>query len=147
MTAQLKIADGASESDVITVRHVLRFLAILVGALLIVFKISLSYQPFERVDLPRVVVEDPSAPLVLNESTRMQTYDRHNPFFNQVDSSFALKMCDSSIDDLNAKKAELETSMRNLPEGDVEELEYEFQIAFVTVELRKRYDALLSQYE
>ena len=144
MTAQLKTADGASESDVISVRDGVRFLGILVVAFLIVFKILLS---FERVDLPRVEVDDPSAPLVLNESTRMQTHDRHNPFFNQVDSSFALKMCDSSINDLNAKKAELETRMRNLPEGDLEELEYEFQIGFVNVELRKRYDALLSQYD
>jgi hypothetical protein len=144
MTAQLKTADGASESDVISVRDGVRFLGILVVAFLIVFKILLS---FERVDLPRVEVDDPSAPLVLNESTRMQTNDRHNPFFNQVDSSFALKMCDSSINDLNAKKAELETRMRNLPEGDLEELEYEFQIGFVNVELRKRYDALLSQYD
>jgi hypothetical protein len=56
-------------------------------------------------------------------------------------------MCDSSINDLNAKKAELETRMRNLTEGDLEELEYEFQIGFVNVELRKRYDALLSQYD
>ena len=144
MTAQLKTADGASESDVISVRDGVRFLGILVVAFLIVFKILLS---FERVDLPRVEVDDPSAPLVLNESTRMQTHDRHNPFFNQVDSSFALKMCDSSINDLNAKKAELETRMRNLPEGDLEELEYEFQIGFVNVELRKRYDALLSEYD
>jgi hypothetical protein len=144
MTAQLKTADGASESDVISVRDGVRFLGTLVVAFLIVFKILLS---FERVDLPRVEVDDPSAPLVLNESTRMQTHDRHNPFFNQVDSSFALKMCDSSINDLNAKKAELETRMRNLTEGDLEELEYEFQIGFVNVELRKRYDALLSQYD
>ena len=144
MTAQLKTADGASESDVITVRDGVRFLGPLVVAFLIVFKILLS---FERVDLPRVEVDDPSAPLVLNESTGMQTHDRHNPFFNQVDSSFALKMCDSSINDLNAKKAELETRMRNLTEGDLEELEYEFQIGFVNVELRKRYDALLSQYD
>ena len=147
MTGQLKSDEAVSESGVIGVKAGIQFLAIFLGVLLIVFKIALTCLPYERVDRPRIVVEDPSAPVVLNESTRMQTYDRHNPFFNQVDSSFALKMCDSSIDDLNAKKAELETSMRNLPEGDLEELEYEFQIAFVTVELRKRYDALLSQYE
>ena len=145
MSAETKSVNGDSESFVISVRDGVRFLVIFVVAFAIILKISLTCLPLERVDLPRVEVDDPSAPVVLNESTRMQTYERHNEFLNQVDSSFALKMCNSSIDELRAKKAAISAIVERLPEDDYDRFEHNFEIAFINVELTKRLKALLPE--
>ena len=145
MSTEIKSVDVDSQSFAISVRDGVRCIVIFVVASAIILKISLTCLSLERVDLPRVEVDDPSAPVVLDESTRMQTYERHNEFLNQVDSSFALKMCNSSIDELRARKAEISAIVARLPEDDYDRFEHNFEIAFINVELTKRLKALMTE--
>ena len=142
MSAEMK-----SGSFTISRRGVVWLTVIHAVALMILMTLSLALMPFQRVDRPKVVVEDPSAPLVVGAETRMKTNERDNEFFKQVDSDFALKMSNSSIHELKAKRAEIEGIMRKLPADDLDQMEYEFQIGFIAIELKKRYGAVLAQVE
>lgn len=147
MSNQTKTAQVVADSDVLTVRSGTLLTGFSIVVLVLGMKIALRILPFERVDLPRVEVEDLNAPIVLTEQTRMQTYVLHNQFSNQVDASFATAMCNSSVRDLQDVKSKLEKEMHSLPDDDLDRLEYEFHIGFVDVELVKRYKALRAQDE